>query len=245
LTKVDPNLLQSTLIVDVLVDLKHLFARLRSDLVQSQETNDEASHQIIICHLEPHLGFPCPIQYSEHSHCIPMKRMLWAFGPDNTFLNHPVFDTSKMQEFMMSSILTMYPTKFHNANVRSPRLLVGQNVNVTQRGIISTSLQCSTWITILFNMEHNRIYLGRDFAAHEAIELVVETLHSIVYTVQDLFTTLEKEVREAARSIGSDNPEVLCAVMALFTAINANKNVIQSSSDGLRIMVSYLPAPLL
>lgn len=80
------------------------------------------------------------------------------------------------------------------------------------------------------------------FTVHEAKELVLEMLHSIVYTVQDLFTTLQKEVNDVAHSIEDGNWEVFCAVSLLCASMT--RIAAQSNSHELKILVGY-SSPLL
>jgi hypothetical protein len=84
--------------------------------MQNHQASSGTSHQAVICHLEPHLNFPRPILYSQHSHFLPIKLALGEVGASNAY--RPIFDVFKLQDFILHSILTMYPMKYHEATVR-------------------------------------------------------------------------------------------------------------------------------
>lgn len=98
-------------------------------------------------------------------------------------------------------------------------------------------------MAILFNMANNKIYFDSDFTAPETKELALVILHSILCTIQSLLTKLQEEVNESARSKGVNSLEVFCAVSALCTSINSNKDFIKTGLYGLDILVRYLLQP--
>ena len=89
-------------------------------------------------------------------------------------------------------------------------------------------------------MANNKISFGSDFTAPETKELALGVVHSILCTIQSLLINLQEEVNESARSTGNNSSDVFCALSALFTSINSNKNVMKSGLYGLESLVSYL-----
>jgi hypothetical protein len=110
-------------------------------------------------------------------------------------------------------------------------------------GIITTA-RCSAYLAILFNWDKHKIFCGK-FYLFKSKNLVLETVYSIAYRIQDLIKLVEYEVRESLRTpeSKSDPATISCALWILYRSIRSQRKVHWRTSS-LESLV-FPPSPIL